>query len=407
MGLRKRLRNAWNAFAGRDPTYRFPDPYSVGSINRNVHLNFERNPVDAIANWIAVDCSSINVQHVLLNEDGRYKETINDSTNKILTRSANIDQTGKELIRDAIYTMLIDGASIIVPTDTDHNPELNDVFEIYQARVGRIIEWRTNHVVTDIYNPLTGQIDQIEVDKKYCAILQNPLYHIMNESNSTGRRLKAVTNKINSLNNKVDSNRFDLLIQLPYDTRSETHKRYAKGRRKELEDDLVDSQFGIGFINANEHVIQLNRSVDNNLWEQYRDLREELYNELGLCKAIFDGSANEQQNLNYTNRTLEPILSTVTEELTRKWIPDSKIDAGEAIKFYRDPFKLAPISQTAEIADKFTRNEIMTSNEMRSVLGMKPSKDPKADMLINSNLNQSDKAIESHDQYPDSGQNSK
>lgn len=383
-----RFKSAWNAFMGRDPT-----KYCYGGSgtrpDRTRHrIQNERSIINSIYNRMAVDSSSIDVKHVRLNDDGNYDETMNSHLNDVLTKEANIDQTGRAMIRDVVYSMLDEGCIALVPTDLTADPKRTESYEVLEARVGKIVEWYPQEVRVEIYNETTGKKEEVVVDKRYTPIIENPFYSIMNEPNSTLRRLLRVLNQLDRVNDQNSAGKMDLIIQLPYPTKSEARKREAEHRRKNLEEQLSGSQYGVGYIDASEKVIQLNRSVENNLWNQAKELKEELFNQLGMTMEILNGTADEKTMLNYYSRVIEPILTAITEELERKWISKTAQSQGQAVRFFRDPFKLVPISNIADIADKFTRNCIMTSNEMRSKIGLEPSKDPKADQLINSNLNQ-------------------
>lgn len=401
MGVVERIKKGWNAFNGRDPTPAYFYPTSVPSGSYRPEMvrllgGNDRTIITSVYNQIAVDCSSIAVKHVRLGPNEKYKETINDSLNYALTMQANIDQSGKDLIKDGVLTLLNEGCVAFVPVKTDVDPYSTDSYNIEELRVGRIVTWYPQHVRLEVYDDRTGIKKEIVVEKRIVAIVENPFYNIMNEPNSTAKRLNRVLSQLDLYNSSSNPSKLDLLIQMPFAIKSEAQRVKAKKRKKELEDDLTNSALGIGFIDATEKAIQLNRSLENNLWEQAKDLTEQLFNQLGFSQSIFNGSADEQTMLNYQNRTLEPIMTTIVENMQRKWLTRTAQTQGQAIRFFKDPFKLVPVGKIAEIADKFTRNEIMTSNEIRSVVGMEPSKDPKADQLINSNLNHNeDKQSES------------
>lgn len=396
MAVGERFKNAWNAFMGRDPTMNVPI-YAYGSSypeSRRRHFGINASTiVSSIFNQIAVDCSDVDIKHVRLNDDGKYQETIDDSLNKVLNFSANIDQTGRDMIQDAVYSMLEERSMAIVPTITDKDPYNTESYSIEQVRVGKIVEWFPKHVRVELYDDRDGKRKQIILEKRLVAIVENPFAAIMNEPNSLLQRYKKVLSQLEKTNDTNSTSKLDLIIQVPYLTKTPAKREYARSRRKEIEAQLAGSELGIAYTDSSEKIIQLNRSLDNNLWEQEKELREQLYNQLGLCKAIFDGTADEKTLLNYHNRTIEPILVRLTEEMTRKWLSTTALSQKQSIMFFREPFKLVPVGQIAEIADKFTRNCIMTSNEIRSVMGMQPSNDPKADMLINSNLNQSEEEL--------------
>ena len=393
-----------NTFLSRLPTgsrspyeertnYQFYDP-GVVSYARPDRMRFTgkhaKSIVTHIYNRIAVDCAQIDIRHVRLESfDGRYKETINSSLNYCLSRSANIDQTGRAFIQDAIMSMFDEGCVALIPVDTDGaDPRFSDSFRIESVRTGRVVKWAPNRVTVEVYNDLVGEKQEIELPKRCVPIVENPFYSTMNDANSTAQRLIRVLNQLDRSNEVNSSSKLDLIIQLPYVIRGEAKREQAESRRKEIEAQLMGSKYGIAYTDGTERITQLNRSVENNLWTQAKELTTDLYNQLGLTEAIFNGTADEQAMLNYYNHTIEPILSALTEEMERKWLSQTARAQLQAIRFFRDPFKLVPVNNLAEIADKFTRNEIMTSNEIRSIIGLEPSKDPKADQLINSNLNQ-------------------
>lgn len=387
--IKTRLKNTWNAFMGRDPT-NYQYNYSYGNSYRmdRVRLNYTnlKTVVSSVYNRIAVDCAAVNINHVKLDDNKRYKETIDSSLNYCLTQESNIDQTGRNLIQDIVTSMLDEGSVAVVPTITsDEEP-----YKIYEIRVGKIVEWYPYEVRIRMYNDLTGQMDEIICPKSLVAIMENPFYATMNEPNSTAQRLMRVVNQLDELNDRISANKLDLIIQVPYLARSELQIDRAESRRKNIEAQLTGSQYGIAWIDGTERVIQLNRPVENNLLEQAEILKKDLYNQLGLSESIFNGTADEQTMLNYHNQTIAPILTEIVEQMERKWLTKTARTQGQAIRYFSDPFKLVPVNKIAEIADKFTRNEIMTSNEIRSVIGMKPSTDPKADELRNSNLNHPD-----------------
>lgn len=386
----ERFKSAWNAFMGRD--HPAVTKYWYGGSgtrpDRTRHrIQNERSTINSIYNRMAVDSSSIDIKHVRLN-DGNYDKTMNSHLNDVLTKEANIDQTGRSMIRDVVYSMLDEGCIALVPTDLTEDPNVTESYEVLEARVGKIVEWYPQEVRVEVYNEMTGKKEEVIVNKRYTPIIENPFYSIMNEPNSTLQRLLRVLNQLDRVNEQNSAGKMDLIIQLPYPTKSTARKREAEDRRKNLEEQLSGSQYGVGYIDASEKVIQLNRSVENNLWNQAKELKEELLNQLGMTMEILNGTADEKTMLNYYSRVIEPILTAIIEELERKWISKTAQSQGQAVRFFRDPFKLVPISNIADIADKFTRNCVMTSNEMRSKIGLEPSKDPKADQLINSNLNQ-------------------
>lgn len=390
-----RLKNAWNAFMGRDPTRSYfgygqgsgMNPYRPRLIRGNL-----KKVVSSVINQISVDCSSININHVRLNDDGNYLETIDDSLNRVLTREANIDQTGRAFIRDAVVSMLDEGVVALIPFELDIDPYDTDSYKVLKARTGRIIQWYPEHVLVEAYNELTGRKEELMVEKRITPIIENPFFEVMNEPNSTAQQLMRVLTQLDRTNEQNSSGKLDLIVQLPYPIKSDAKKIQAEQRRKMIDEQLIGAQHGIAYIDGTEKVIQLNRSLENNLWEQAKELTIQLFNELGFSESIFNGTADEATMLNYNNRTIEPIMTAIVEEMDRKWLSRTAQTQKQAIRFFKDPFKLVPVAQLAEISDKFTRNEIMSSNEIRSVIGMKPSDDPKADELRNSNLNHPDES---------------
>lgn len=393
----ERFKSAYNAFMGRDPTPTNWTMYYGGSgarPDRTRHrIQNERSIINSIYNRISVDGSSIDIKHVKLNEKGNYDSTINDSLNRVLTLDANVDQTGRFLIRDLIYSMLDEGCIALIPTDTTSDPNTTDSYSVLEARVGKVVEWYPKHVKVEVYNENSGKKEQIVVEKRYTPIMENPFYSIMNEPNSTLQRLIRVLNQLDQINEQNCSGKMDLIVQIPYTLKDEAKRKFAENRRKTIEAQLTNSKYGIAYIDGTEKVIQLNRPIENNLWEQAKELKADLFNQMGLTMEILNGTADEKTMLNYYTRIIEPILTTIVEEIERKWLSKTAQTQMQGIRFFRDPFKLVPVLDIAEIADKFTRNEIMTSNEIRSKIGLQPSKDPKADMLINSNLNQPEEKV--------------
>ena len=396
--MTQRIRSGWNAFIGRDPTTT-AIPLSeqmsgFGYSTRPDRVRYtkgnQRSIVASIYNRISVDVASIKIEHAKLDKDGRYKERLSSGLNDCINVSANVDQTGRALIQDIVESMFDEGVVAVVPTDTNIDPTNTGSYDILELRTGKIIAWYPKMVKVHAYNENTGKYQDILVPKDEVAIIENPFYSIMNEPNSTLQRLIQAINKLNSANDISTSSKLDLIIQLPYVTKSPQRKEEAKRRRKEIEDQLSTSKLGIAYTDGTEKVTQLNRSLDNNLWTQVKELTEQLYSQLGVTPSILDGTADEATRINYFNSTIEPICSAIVDEFERKFLTKTARTQGQAIVFFRDPFKLVPVSQLADIADKFTRNEIMTSNEIRGEIGMKPVKDPKADMLINKNLNMTD-----------------
>lgn len=391
--LVERIKRSWNAFLGREENRIFDD-YGYGSSYRPDRMRFAltnaRSIVSYIYNRIAVDCAQIHILHVRLDEEHeRYKETIKSPLNSCLTLSANTDQTGRALIQDVVQSMFDDGCVAIVPVDTDVNPINTESYNIFSLRTGKIVEWFPDSINVEVYNEKIGQKKTINLPKRIVAIIENPFYAIMNEPNSTLQRLIRTMNQLDRANEQNSSGKLDMMIQLPYSLQSKAALERASSRRKDIETQLTNSPLGIAYIDGTERVIQLNRPLENNLWTQYNELIGKLYNQLGLTEAIINGTADEKTFLNYYNHTIEPILSAITIEMERKWLSKTARSQLQAIRFFKDPFTLVPVDNIAEIADKFTRNEILTSNEIRTIIGMKPASDPKADKLINSNINQS------------------
>ena len=400
--MTQRIRSGWNAFIGRDPTTTViplsEEMSGFGYSGRPDRVRYtkgnQRSIVASIYNRISVDVSSIHIEHARLDENGRFKEGLSSGLNDCINVSANVDQTGRALIQDIVESMFDEGVVAVVPTDTDTDPTKTGSYDILELRTGRIIAWYPTMVKVHVYNENTGKYQDIILPKEDVAIIENPFYSIMNEPNSTLQRLIQAINKLNSANDISTSSKLDLIIQLPYVTKSPQKQAEAKRRRKEIEDQLSDSKLGIAYTDGTEKVTQLNRSLDNNLWAQVKELTAQLYSQLGVTPTILDGTADEATRINYFNSTIEPICSAIADEFERKFLTKTARTQGQAIVFFRDPFKLVPVSQLAEIADKFTRNEIMTSNELRGEIGMKPVKDPKADMLMNKNLNMSDEQMQ-------------
>lgn len=388
----ERFKNGWNAFLGRDPTY-YPR-FEYGSYSRpdrrQPTIADARSIVSTIYNRLAVDVSQIDIKHVRVDEDGNYVDTIHSTLNDALTIAANIDQTGRDFIQDAAQTMLEEGCAALIPTDTSADPLKTDSYDIYQLRVGIVKEWMPEHLRVSVYRQSTGQREEIILPKKMVAVAYNPFFATMNEPNSELKRLIRTIAQLEETNRNIGSGKLDLILQLPYLIKSDKRRAQANARRQEIEDQLNNAKYGIAWTDGTEHVVQLNRPIDNNLWTQVQEQKMAVYNQLGLTQKIFDGTASEQEMLNYFNQTLLPILSALTEAMIMKWLTKTAITQGQSIKFFRDPFKLIPINNIAEIGDKFTRNEIMTSNELRAKIGMKPSDDPRANQLRNANLNHPD-----------------
>lgn len=388
-----RLKHSWNAFMNRDPTtdYRDNGPgYSYRPDRPRLTRGNERSIVTSIYNRIAIDVASININHCRVDENGRFIETIPSSLNTCLNLEANIDQTGRSFMQDVVMSMLDEGCVAIVPVETTINPKVSSSYDILSMRTGKILEWKPKTVRVRVYNEQTGTQEDITVPKNTVAIIENPLYAVINEPNSTMQRLVRKLNILDAVDEQSGAGKLDLIIQLPYTIKSEARRKQADTRRKEIEEQLAGSKYGIAYADGTEKITQLNRSVDNNLMKQIEYLTTMVYSQLGITQAILDGTADEQIMLNYYSRTIEPIVSAIVDEMKRKFLTKTARTQMQTITFFRDPFKLVPINNIADIADKFTRNEVLTSNEIRQIIGMKPSDDPKADELRNSNLNHPD-----------------
>lgn len=393
LNIGSRLKHAWNAFLNRDPPAgSYGGGYSVRPDRVRLTRGNERTFVTSVYNRIAMDCATITIQHCKLDENGRYDETIDSPLNSCLNLAANLDQTGRSFMQDVVISMLDEGCVAIVPTVTDYDPTVTDSYKIYEMRVGKIVEWYPEHVRVKVYNNLTGQQEEITLPKKAVAIIENPFYTIMNEPNSTMQRLVRKLSLMDIVDEQVGANKLDIIIQLPYAVKTDMRREQANKRRKEIEEQLQGSKYGIAWTDGTERITQLNRSLENNLLKQVEYLTNMFYSQLGITLEIMNGTADEAAMTNYYNRIVEPIVSAVTDEMKRKFLTKTARSQGQSILFFRDPFKLAPIGTVAEMADKFTRNEIMSSNEFRQVIGLKPSKDPKADQLLNKNLSQSAEA---------------
>ena len=393
MGLGNRLQHAWNAFMNsRDPTY---DNYSGSSYTYRpdrpkLSRGNERSIVAAIENRIAIDVASLNVWHCKLDKNGMLEEILKSGLNNCLTTEANIDQTSRAFLFNTALSMLDEGVVARVPQETTLNPKITGSYDINSMRTGKVIQWKPNHVQIRMYNEFTGEKEDIWLPKKVVAIVENPFYAVMNEPNSTLQRLIRKLNLLDVIDEQNGSAKLDLIIQLPYQVKSDLRKQHAEDRRKSIKDQLTNDQYGIAYVDSTEKITQLNRPVENNLMGQIEYLTRMLYSQLGITEGILDGTADEQTQLNYINRTVEPIISAIVDEMKRKFLTKTARSQGQTIVFYRDPFKLVPLNNVADIVDKFTRNEVMTSNEVRQKMGLMPSKDPKADELINSNIRQPD-----------------
>ena len=394
MGISDRLIHAWNAFMNRDPTQEYREyrdigtSYSIRPDRPRFTRGNEKSIVTSVYNRIALDVSALNIQHVRLDDNGRFKERMDSGLNKCLTLSSNTDQTNRAFIQDAVMSMLDEGCVAIVPIETTINPKVSDSYDILSMRTAKIVEWYPQHVKIRVYNERNGRQEEVTVPKKMVAIVENPLYAVINEPNSTMQRLVRKLGLLDVTDEQTASGKLDLIIQLPYIIKTEARRQQAEERRKNIEMQLAGSKYGIAYTDGTERITQLNRSLENNLMKQIEYLTSMLYSQLGITQSILDGTADEKTMLNYYSRTIEPIIAAIVDEMKRKFLTKTARSQKQSILFFRDPFKLVPVNDIAEIADKFTRNEIMTSNELRQVVGLKPSDDPKADKLINSNLNQ-------------------
>ena len=395
LSLFSRAKKAWNVFLNRDPTYDFTNygsSYSYRPDRPRLTRGNERSIITSVYNRISLDSSAVDIRHVRLDENGRYSETIDSDLNNCLSIEANIDQTGRAFIQDAVLSMLDEGCVALVPIDTDRDPD-DGSFSVETMRTGKIVQWYPRHVRVSVYNEFTGQREEINVPKETVSIIENPFYSVMNEPNSTMQRLVRKLNILDAIDEQSGAGKLDLIIQLPYTIKTEARRIQAEQRRKDVERQLAGSKYGIAYTDVAENITQLNRPVENNLMKQIEFLTSMLYSQLGITQEIMDGSANEETMQNYYTRTIEPILSALTDEMKRKFLSKTARSQGQSIEFFRDPFKLIPVSAIADIADKMTRNEIMSSNEIRQIIGRRPSDDPEADELRNKNLNKSNEEM--------------
>jgi len=391
MAFLDRLRHGWNAFLNNDePKAAYSYGFSYGTRPDRVRMTRgnEKSIITAIYNRIASDAASIDIEHVRLDEEGRYLETIDSGLNNCLTLDANVDQTGRAFIQDAVMSMFDEGAVGLVPVDTSINPAVSASFDIFSLRTAKILEWFPRHVRIRVYNDHTGKFEEIVVPKSTIAIVENPFYAVINEPSSTMQRLIHKLALLDDVDEQSSSGKLDLIIQLPYTIKSEARRQQAETRRKDIEMQLAGSKYGIAYTDATEHVTQLNRSVENNMLAQIEYLTNMLYSQMGITQSVLDGTANSETMLNYYNRTVEPILAAITDEMKRKFLSKTARTQRQSIEYFRDPFRLVPVDQFAEIADKMRRNEIMSSNELRQKIGMRPSRSAKADALDNPNLAQ-------------------
>lgn len=390
LNLSTRLAHAWNAFTSRDPTqYIITGPgYSLRPDRPRLSRGNEKSIATSIFNRIALDVSSVNIKHCRLDKNGRYVEDIDSGLNNCLNLEANKDQTGRAFIQDVVLSMLDEGCVALVPVEATIDPKSSNSYQIDSMRTGKITEWYPDMVRVRLYNDRTGEKEEILFPKNQVAIIENPLYAVVNEYNSTMQRLIRKLSLLDVTDEQTASGKLDLIIQLPYVIKTETRREQAERRRKDIIDQLAGSQYGIAYTDGTEKITQLNRSLENNLLKQVEYLTNMVYSQLGITQSVLDGTADEKTMLNYMNRTVEPIISAIVDELKRKFLTKTARSQLQSIVYFRDPFRLVPVNDIAEIADKFTRNEIMTSNEIRQIVGMQPSKDPKADKLVNSNISQ-------------------
>ncbi len=395
MALMDRLKHAWNTFKNKDPTqvnWNIGPSYGYRPDRMRYTRGNERSIVTAVYNRIAMDVAAVNLKHIRLDENDRYKETIDSGLNTCLSVEANLDQTGRAFIQDLVASMLDEGCVAAVPTDADDEPEDSGNFKVYTLRTGKILEWYPRHVKVEVYNEQEGQRQQIIIPKSTVPLIENPMYSVMNEPNSIYQRLVRKLTLLDVVDEQTSSGKLDLIIQLPYIIKTEARREQAEKRRKDIEKQLSEGKYGIAYTDGTERITQLNRPVENNLMKQIEYLTSMFFSQLGITQSILDGTADEKTMLNYYNRTIEPILSAIADEMKRKFLTPTARSQKQTIAYFRDPFKLVPVNDIAEIADKFTRNEIMTSNEIRQVIGMKPSSDPNADVLRNKNLSDSSDA---------------
>lgn len=387
-----RLKHAWDAFMNKDPTPIYSSGDRYGSFYRPDRPRFsrgnERSIVTSVYNRIAMDCAAINIRHVQLDDNERFISVRKSGLNECLTIEANKDQTGRAFIQDVVMSMLDEGSVALVPTRASSDPRTSAAFEVGELRTGKVIEWYPDKVRIQLYNDITGRKEEIVLPKRAVSIIENPLYAVINEPNSTMQRLIRKLNLLDAVDEQSSSGKLDLIIQLPYVIKSEARRTQAENRKRDIESQLTNSKYGIAYTDGTEHITQLNRPVDNNLMKQIEYLTTMLYGQLGITQTILDGTADEKTMLNYYNRTVEPIVSAIVDEMKRKFLSKTARSQLQSILFFRDPFKLVPVADLAEIADKFTRNEIATSNEIRQTIGWKPAKDPRADELRNKNLSE-------------------
>ena len=413
--FKDRIQHAWNAFTNKDPTYHDyrGASYSYRPDRPRMTRGNERSIITSIYNRIAMDVASITLKHVRLDENDRFVETINSSLNECLNLQANIDQTARAFIQDVVISMLDEGSVAMVPIETTGDPILSNSYDILSLRTGKIVAWYPNEVKVRLYNDRTGQHEDIDLPKHMVGIIENPLYAVINEPNSTMQRLVSKLNLLDSIDNQSGSGKLDLIVQLPYVIKTEARRAEAEKRRKDIEDQLAGSKYGIAYADGTEKITQLNRPVENNLMGQIEFLTSMLYSQLGITQGILDGTANEETMLNYFSRSVEPFAAVIVDEMKRKFLTKTARSQKQSIIYSRDPFRFVPLSKLADIADKFTRNEVLSSNDMRGIIGFKPSNDPKAEELRNKNLNpvnsspSDNKPIEIQEQDKGENQNGK
>ena len=395
MNIGSRLKHAWNAFLNRDPpgSRYYGGGYSYRPDRMRFSRGSERTIINAIYNRIALDAASITINHVKLDENNRFDSIIDSGLNYCLNIEANADQTGRGLIQDIVMTFLEEGVAAVVPEKTNFDPRYSNSYEIYSMRVGVPVEWYPNHVRVRLFNELTGQKEEITFPKKMVALIENPFYAVMNAPNSTMQQLVRKLALLDVVDEQAGSGKLDMIIQLPYVIKSQARRDQAEQRRAEIEKQLSGSKYGIAYTDGTERIVQLNRSLENNILKSIEYLTNMVYSQLGVTQEILNGTADEKTMNNYMNRIIEPVISAIADEFKRKFLTKTARTQGQSIMFFRDPFRLAPVSMIAEMADKFTRNEIMTPNEFRQVIGMKPSKDPKSDQLANRNIASADEGM--------------
>lgn len=403
----ERIKHGWNAFMGRSPTkyVNFGPGYSYRPDRTRIRLYTDRSIIATVQNRIAVDVSMIDIEHVRVDENNNFIETIKSGLNETLKLDANADQTGRAFIQDACQTMFEDGVVALVPIETDLNPDLTGSYDITNIRAARIIQWYPKHITVSVFNEETGRKEELTIPKKIAAIIENPFYSVMNEPNSTAQRLMKTLASLDAANENNASGKLDMIIQLPYVIKNQSRREQAEKRRKDIEMQLTSSKYGIAYTDGTERITQLNRAVENNLWTQVKELQEMLFNQLGLTPNIFNGSATQEELLNYYSRTVDPILSAFTEEMERKFLTKTARSRGHAINYFRDPFRLVSVMDLAAIAQAFIPNEILTSNEVRAIMGYKPVDTERANALLNKNINTVEATVDGDNIMPEEIQN--